>query len=531
MLHGRMFGWEFGRRHRWGFGVITAYIAALAGFRLITDAAGHIDDLRFAFTVIVPLTSAALYLLAVFSFGLRGDLAARESLFPARLLILPVATRELVDWPMFYGMTALVALWLVTALLALRPAGVHVPIVWPAVFAAVFLAWEQALVWMPYGLRNVRVLLAAAWLGSVDAVVLLAIHFRTSEAVMIALLAPQIPIAYLTARHAVTLARRGHVPDWTIRTARIGSDARGRHRARRDFHSPVRAQLWLEWHEHGRSLLALVPMVLPFELALLWIAKGAPDFIFLIMAIVAVTPPIMAACTAATMRQALTSFDATRPMTDAGLVAIKLTVAVWSTLITWIVVLLATPAALELSGTMAPVLVEWRKLEAFAGTARAVTFIILLLAALMMMTWRQLVQSLCIGLSGRVWLSRVSTAVTLALLVAIVPVSDWILGSQEVMAATWGNLPRIFVALVLLKMSAAAWTATRLWRSRLVSDRILVTGAAVWSVTVFALHAVLLWFVNLPQMPAYFLALIAILALPLARVSAAPLAVAWNRHR
>jgi len=34
-----------------------------------------------------------------------------------------------------------------------------------------------------------------------------------------------------------------------------------------------------------------------------------------------------------------------------------------------------------------------------------------------------------------------------------------------------------------------------------------------------------------PLVPRYFLALLAILAIPLARVSAAPLALAWNRHR
>jgi len=37
--------------------------------------------------------------------------------------------------------------------------------------------------------------------------------------------------------------------------------------------------------------------------------------------------------------------------------------------------------------------------------------------------------------------------------------------------------------------------------------------------------------VDTPIFPRYLLALVAILAIPLARVSAAPLALAWNRHR
>ena len=81
-------------------------------------------------------------------------------------------------------------------------------------------------------------------------------------------------------------------------------------------------------------------------------------------------------------------------------------------------------------------------------------------------------------------------------------------------------------------MSAAAWIATRLYRDRLLSDRVLVTGAACWLVVVLALYGLFEWLVSLPpSMPRYIPALVAILAIPLARPSAAPLALAWNRHR
>jgi hypothetical protein len=48
---------------------------------------------------------------------------------------------------------------------------------------------------------------------------------------------------------------------------------------------------------------------------------------------------------------------------------------------------------------------------------------------------------------------------------------------------------------------------------------------------VLALYGVLVWLVLGPLIPRYFLMLLAILGVPLARVSAAPLALAWNRHR
>ena len=56
-------------------------------------------------------------------------------------------------------------------------------------------------------------------------------------------------------------------------------------------------------------------------------------------------------------------------------------------------------------------------------------------------------------------------------------------------------------------------------------------GAAAWLVAVLALYGVLVWLADWPLIARYFLALVAILAIPLARLAAAPLALAWNRHR
>jgi hypothetical protein len=92
-------------------------------------------------------------------------------------------------------------------------------------------------------------------------------------------------------------------------------------------------------------------------------------------------------------------------------------------------------------------------------------------------------------------------------------------------------LPWILALLAGLKLCAAAWIATRLYEARLVSDRTLLTGAAAWLVVVLALHGLLVWLLATPFIPSYLLLLVAILATPLARVSAAPLALAWNRHR
>src|SRR3972149_2322328 len=123
------------------------------------------------------------------------------------------------------------------------------------------------------------------------------------------------------------------------------------------------------------------------------------------------------------------------------------------------------------------------------------------------------VESLYIGLPGREWLIKSSVFLTLSFLVVIGPVIEWIHDNRDVQAALWDAWPRIPVVLVALKMSAAAWIATRLYRSRLLSDRALVTGAACWVVAVLALYGVLVWFASTPFIPRYLLASIAILAI------------------
>ena len=205
--------------------------------------------------------------------------------------------------------------------------------------------------------------------------------------------------------------------------------------------------------------------------------------------------------------------------------------SVWSTLAAWLLVLVAIPAALALSGTWPEVTERARQLRDVIGTPRAVVVTLLGLSLLVASTWKQLVQSLFIGLSGREWLVRASTCVTLTVLIFIEPIVMWIRETSEVRVALWNALPWLLAGLVVAKVSAAAWIAARLHSSRLLSDRALVLGAASWLVAVLAIYGVLVWLVLGPLIPRYFLMLLAILAVPLARVSAAPLALAWNRHR
>lgn len=537
-------GRELLRRHRWPLIGMAVYLAALVAIKLLglgpTDTIAVVPPDGRAAVLIAPLSTAFFYYLAVFSFGFAGDLAARRSIFPARMFTLPVATRTLVRGPMMWGTGTVALLMMAATLVARWPWGVKVPLVWPALLAAAVLAWTQALIWMPYGLPGLRAIITVLCLGLLDAAVLLAVHFEVSEGVMLAILAPQIPLAYFTACVAVGRARRGEVPEWAPFHARPFGKADRPPRRKSAFASPGQAHAWFEWRRQGWSLPVVVAIVLPFELALLWIATDAPMMVLEVLLIVLVTPLGLAAFAATNASRTdpaardphgVPPFVATRPLTSAALIAAKLRAAMRGTLVTWLLVLVATPLALAWSDTLPPVIARASRFVEVVGMPRAVVFAFLVLGVLVASTWKQLVQSLFIGLTGRAWLIRSSVIAALAFVVFIGPVVQWIVDDKVVQALIWSATSSILSVLVALKMLAAATVAARLVGSGLLNDRSLVAGAAGWAATVFALYGVLVWLVDAPLIPRYIPAMVAILLVPLARLSAAPLALAWNRHR
>src|ERR1700741_3101598 len=158
--------WEFRRRHRWGLIAIAGYLivlGAIKGFILEGQAVHFRNAESFALVVIVPLAATFTCFLAVFSFGLSGDLGARQSIYPARMFTLPVTTSALAGWPIVYGAAAMAMLWLAARLVVVWPAGVEVPVIWPALMAASLLAWTQALTWMPYPLPGLRAMIMVLW--------------------------------------------------------------------------------------------------------------------------------------------------------------------------------------------------------------------------------------------------------------------------------------------------------------------------------------------------------------------------------
>ena len=540
-------GWEFWRRHRWGFRAIGVYLVLIAAIKLATFARDAPVTFRsaesFAFVVLVPTTVSFVYLLAVFTYGLSGDLAARQSMYPARMFTLPLSNAALVGWPMLYGATAMAAFWLLTRWLSVWPTEVSIPYVWPATLAASLVMWTQALVWMPYGLPGLRVIASVFVLWVIDAIVILALQFKTAEWVVLAFTASQLPVAYAVGRVAVARARRGVVPDWRLPaiaslSRAVSPQEKAGGRAQR---SAAAAQTWFEWRRNGRSLPTWVAIILPLELLLLWAAGTSTSIAIVIVLGALLTPVVVATFAAASASKTggsasdaygMSSFIAARPLTDAQLLAAKLRMTIGSTLAAWVLVLVAIPIAVYWSGTWRTLLDWLRSVAQTIGAPRATVLLIVIVAGMMLSTWRQLVQSLYFGLTGDERLIKGSVFVSLMIASLVGPLAIWIVDTERI-GNVWSAMPLILTVLVSAKMLAAGWVAARLVReeARPLNDRTLITGALCWTAAVLAVYAVLAWLTDTPHIPRYIVMLVAILLVPLARISAAPLAIARNRHR
>ncbi len=537
----RALAWELSSRHRWGLAAVLVYLGALGALKLLVLGPGRrlaLDsELEFALLVIVPLAASFTYMLATFSFGLEGDIAGRRSLYPQRLFRLPLSSRALAGWPMLFGTIAIALLWLATRALGLWPAEATVPWLWPGVLAAVMLSWTQVLSWTPLAIRGLRVALAVCWLGSLAFGTLLALYLEASEGLMILLLLPHLPLAFLAATASVSAARRGARSLWSRPVELRIENAVTPQRA---FKSPARAQLWLEWHRFGRSLPLLTAIVIPLELVLMFAFADTARVVRATAIVGLLTPAFLASFVAATARRTseasdddseLSPFLARRPMSSSGLVLARLGAAALSVAATWLLVLGLLPAALWASGNLQVLEDQIRLLVEIFGPRRAYAAGALALAAPVALTWVQLTQSLVVGLSGRKWLVKASVFGTLVLLTLAVLLVPRAVESPSVLAWIWRSLPAALSLLVVARVSSASWVFGRLLERRLVAESRLVVIASLWVLAVLGLFAALVWLVPSVLFPRHQLLLLALAMVPLARLSATPLALDWSRHR
>jgi hypothetical protein len=564
--------WQEWWRYRWLLAACAAVWVILAALGLLlprgmwAPAAPGADPLTPVATVVLGLSIPAFGIMfSAFSaipYAADSDIAARETGFPTRTFTLPASTALLVAVPMLQATVATAVVWVAWAGAVLRPAGMDAPLLWPALVAAALVAWLQALIWQPYPLRFLRIVVATVVLTVIGLAPAFLLAAEAPPAVIAAVLAALIPPAYGVAVVGVARARRGDVPTWTWPSRLAATLASRPSRRLAPFASALQAQSWLEWRMRGASLPFMVGLV-----AVVWaltfvtgagensinMIASVDDTHFYAAAVDALTAPgVLLAWLAAVVpfmagvagaevggmgslgfRLAggpigCHPFLALRPVTDVEFIVAKLRMAVRSTLTSWAIALAAAFLCLGLTG-------KWRDLagsqllqthgalEVCGGLAAG-------LAGLMVLTWLRLVVNLWLGLTGRRWLGHVFGAVVVGAFVALGLLVHWVSGRPERLAALRAALPYVAAGAVVLKLLLAGWLTRALLRRGLVRFRTLALAAVAWASAAVGTVALLrLLTPNGPSWPVLVLGVM--LVLPLNRFAAPPLALEWNRHR
>jgi hypothetical protein len=316
---------------------------------------------------------------------------------------------------------------------------------------------------------------------------------------------------------------------------------------RRAFATPAAAHFWYEWRSSGMVLPALVGLqllvlVLPMSMSSR-VRSSADQSFFLLIATLAApivfAIPVGIAFSKPTFWSedlAVPSFIAVRPLSSEDIVAIKMRVAALSSVLAWLVVLVFLTAWLSLWGNLDTLSLVALQVWAFHEHSTAAVYGLgaLLILGGMLITWRFHVCRLWSGLSG-IRLLLVCSIVSIGVMVIAGMVLDirrfprWLLDDP----ARLEPLAWIAGVAVILKY----WMAAYAWRD--VPPRYLRKYLLIWlaGTALFLGLGLALWNMVRIYVPLdvdrarSVVILLALLAVPLARVGLAPASFTRNRHR
>jgi hypothetical protein len=541
--------WEVWKRHRWVLIASTVWFLAVWSLchalsdGLIFGVDLFVHEHAIFFMLLLAISPLLCGLLPLFAYGCDADIASKESTFPTRMFTLPLTTRALVGWPMLYGTVAIALAWLAVASFILRPGGMDLPLWWPSVLLASCLAWVQALSWRPFGLAGLRMVAAVVPMGVLVAVSSLRWMAHLPEPVVSLLLGSTILPAYVVAVTGVARARRGDQPDrqWLVAWVRNVADRfslRGE-----DFGSRSRAQVWFEWRRCGLGLPIVVGLMILFLAILITVGRHNPrlspnspmrsPILLLIVPLFAASAAggAWGSCGDPRRGQAISAFLATRSMTCAGLIWAKMKAAAISVVLVWGMALAAVVLFVLLTGSWGELAGQWNVLtKAFSAVQKAamVTLgVVLLLAA----TWKPMIANMFLGLAGRNWVWTVGTFVMSSWLMGFILIGCWVSTHPEYHDDLLAALPWTMGLAAALKLLLGVWLVRVVIRRQLIQWRLMERLLATWLLTAAGLTGLLCWLVPQSLAPWPLVTACVVLALPLVRISLAPLALAWNRHR
>jgi hypothetical protein len=546
-------------RHRIGLSIMGTYLV------MVSCAArwfgyNHRSIEAFMAVNILPLLLGFLYLIALFT-NPEADLSSARSGYPSYMLTLPVRTRDLVFWPVLFGVITSGAAWLIAACLIFRPLGLAAPVIWPAALLALTCAWVQALFWTPLRVPGLRILAAGLLIPIVVVISVVAQESPGASWGITLASVILIPAAYLIALEGVARARRGDTPpQFSLAIPLRRGKAEGSFSLiSQPFQSRLKAQIWADDVSHGRVLSLLVfGACLLASLPLLWVRDmtslfgNAPIPGFANVANIEVNAAVKAAlifilitpglafCVGggsqpvdgARKQSAMPPFLAVRPVLSGEIVLAKMlmagksTIRAWGVILGFLLIWLLVPARLD--GTDAPLI----SILARAATAKTWIVLAAVFALSVFVTWRSQVQALFVNLTGRI---RIAQAYFLFMML--------VASSALISAFTYFSVPsiqqqhiasqvRILVTILLiLKFAAIGPVIHTLIQKRLATPRALGLAGALWCLT-----AAILYFSLSKTLPADLVAprtlfSLVVLFVPFVRLAIAPLSLDWNRHR
>lgn len=474
--------WEIGWRHR---GVLGLILAMTAVGRLLGGAG----------------SSVAADLLRMLSFLLLFGIFLGR--IPPRAFVLPISSLRLAAVPMLAGLTSIELLYL----LWLGPvsSGEAPGIALNAALLGALLMSSQAAMWTLERLGPLKFIVTGLL-----AVVAFSISLAESKGRLTVFVAVFTGLVFAGVWRYIANARSGAGRTSFALPALVPQ----RHRA---FASPGAAQFWFEWRSSGIVLpLLMAGVILMVVAPLSWLVRNdGGDTVRLLMGVL-ISPVVIAMAVGVGFARptfwsddlAMPAFVAVRPLDDEDFVAVKVKVAAASAVVSWLLVL----AFLGLW------LTAWGPRDALSRLGIGV----LVILAGMILTWRFLVSRLWSGLAGSRLLFFGSAGVFgVAAIAALVfdgyRLPAWVLGDSARM--------RVAVALATVAVIAKCGLAAYVWHHVVGHYRrqyLLVWVGATAAVTALAFD--LFRFQTLPI-------LLALLAVPLARVGLAASSVARNRHR
>jgi hypothetical protein len=346
-----------------------------------------------------------------------------------------------------------------------------------------------------------------------------------------------LPLAYVVALAGVTRERRGGGWGWAWLRQRW--EAFGARRPARTFAGPAPAQSWMEWRQKGMLLPLAMGAFLLVLLANTQTAALEARHVVIGLATVAALPPFLAFLVGFGMGKTsfwagdlrLSAFLATRPLTDAALAAAKLKAAARTAALTWLVALPLTAAWVARSGRDEVLTQGWQWLVAEYGDAGAWAVAGLAVAAIVFLTWMQLVAGMALALTGRPAAVNAFVGIYLAFAGALTWLGVWTVYHPDFYDTLLTALWWLAGAAALGKLLALAWAVRAMRREGLLRGRVQFGLAAAWLAAAGCVAALVWLLLGNRQAPAALIAVGVVLTFPLTRLIGLPLAVAWNRHR